>query len=57
MENMFMERNLDAILTLKEVAQALRLDPRTVKEGALEGFPQVAPLFLADPVLYGRTQK
>lgn len=52
-----MERNLDAILTLKEVAQALRLDPRTVKEGALEGFPQVAPLFLADPVLYGRTQK
>ena len=35
MENMFMERNLDAILTLKEVAQALRLDPRTVKEVAL----------------------
>ena len=29
-----MVRNLDAILTLKEVAQALRLDPRTVKEVA-----------------------
>ena len=34
MGNIFMVRNLDAILTLKEVAQALRLDPRTVKEVA-----------------------